>query len=198
MFKDGNLKTLQEDIFLEKRITPKQVTTVARAVKNKSIMLDYHWLTDMAYRKHKLNYVECKETTLHLKTKESITQRFVHITDFETNGENSYKVSDIGRLRQKIENEGFNTQKKQGYALEHKYSRVSFLAMKNYYQSLQIAHIINQFVEAGQTFKTLQHKTLKCSVKYLWKRLLSFLLENHINTNELLALTAKPFQIRLE
>jgi len=41
-------------------------------------------------------------------------------------------VSQTGRLRQKIENEGFNDQKNQGYALEHKFSRVSFPAMKNY------------------------------------------------------------------
>lgn len=45
-------------------------------------------------------------------------------------------TADGGRLRWKIENEGFNIQKNLGYELEHKYSRVSFVALKNYYQIL--------------------------------------------------------------
>jgi len=54
-------------------------------------------------------------------------------------------------LRWKIENEGFNEQKNGGYNLQHKFSRTSFNASQNYYQCLQIAHIINQ----------LAHKTSK-------------------------------------
>ena len=49
-------------------------------------------------------------------------------------------------MRWKIENEGFNNQKNGGYNLQHKFSRTSFNASKNYYQLLQIADIINQLV----------------------------------------------------
>ena len=61
----------------------------------------------------------------------------------------------------------------------------------------QITHIINQLIETSQTIKVLINKTLKCTVKYLWKRLLSFLLENQIVEYEMDALVLKPFQIRL-
>ena len=197
VLKDGNLKTLQEEIHFEKMITPKQITEVKRAEKTKLTTLMYHWLRELPYRKHLINYVECNETCINVKSHKTKTQRFVHITNFEMDGKNCDVISFTGRLRQKIENEGFNTQKKQGYALEHKFSRVSFRAMKNYYQCLQIAHIINQLTEASQTIKTLLNKTLKCTVKYLWKRLLSFLLENQIIEYEMAALVSKPFQIRI-
>ena len=195
--KDGSLKTLQEEISLEKMITPKQTAEIKMAEKNKLITFNYHWLRELPYRKHLINYVNCAETTVNVKSKETSLQRFVHITNFEVDSNLCTGISFTGRLRQKIENEGFNIQKNHGYALEHKFSRISFQAMKNYYQCLQIAHIINQLVEASQTIKTLLNKTLKCTVKYLWKRLLSFLLENQIKESEMVVLISKPFQIRL-
>ena len=197
VLKDGSLKTLQEEIHFEKIITPKQITEIKRAEKSKLITLKYQWLKRLPYRKHLVNFVECVETTVNIKSQETKTQRFVHITNFEVDSKSCDGLSFTGRLRQKIENEGFNTQKRQGYALEHKFSRVSFQAMKNYYQCLQIAHIINQLTEASQTINRLLNKTLKCSLKYLWKRLLSFLLENKIRKNEMSVLTSKSFQIRL-
>ena len=197
VLKDGNLTSLQEDICFEKTITPKQITEVKRADRIKMTTLKYHWLSGLPYRKHLLNYVECNEACVNVKSHETKTHRFVHLTNFEVDGKNCDGISSTGRLRQKIENEGFNSQKKQGYALEHKFSRISFQAMKNYYQCLQIAHIINQLTEASQTIKVLLNKTLKCTVKYLWKRLLSFLLENQIVEYEMAALVSKPFQIRI-
>ncbi len=71
----------------------------------------------------------------------------MHITDHKISRLNVMEISFTGRLRWKIENEGFNTQKNLGYNLKHKYSRVSWLAAKNYYQCLQIGHLINQLVE---------------------------------------------------
>jgi hypothetical protein len=197
VLKDGSLKTFQEEIELEKLITPRQTTKVNRAEKNIMVTLDYHWLKELPYKKHLINFVECKELVLNIKSNQETLQRFVHITNFEVSSQFCDGISFTGRLRQKIENEGFNTQKNQGYALQHKFSRVSFTAMKNYYQCLQIAHIINQFVEASQTIKTIKEKVLKCTIKYLWKRLLSYLLENTIDETEIHALISKPFQIRL-
>src|SRR5690606_3387932 len=125
-------------------------------------------------------------------------QRFVHMTNLQINNKLCVGISDVGRLRQKIENEGFNIQKNHGYDLEHLYSRVSFLAMKNFYQALQIAHIINQMVQASKDIATLVKKKLKCTIKYLWKRLMSFMLEREIDQEELKKLISKRFQIRLE
>ena len=53
-----------------------------------------------------------------------------------------------GRLRWKIENEGFNLQKNGGFALEHAYSTHPG-PIKNWYLLLQIAHLILQLLERG-------------------------------------------------
>jgi len=84
-------------------------------------------------------------------------------------------TADFGRLRWKIENEGFNIQKNLGYGLEHKYSRVSYNAMQNYYQLLQIAHMINQFVEKSKDVIELMNEYSKQTIKALWKELSVFL-----------------------
>jgi hypothetical protein len=70
--------------------------------------------------------------------------KFVHITNIVLNRDNCKEISQRGRLRWTIENQGFNAQKNQGYGLTHKFSRVSPLATCNYYQCLQIAHMIDQ------------------------------------------------------
>src|SRR5690554_7134039 len=77
-------------------------------------------------------------------------------------------------------------------------TKVFFPAMKNYYQCLQIAHIINQLVQASQEIRGLIKARLKCTVKYLWKRLMSYMLEVLVDRTELLILTQNRFQIRLE
>ena len=197
VLKDGSLKSLQEEIKLEKLITPRQASSITRAEKVRQVRLNYHWLNQVPYKKHQVNGGECSETVKNVKTKQESVQRFVHLTNFDVNRHMCDKISFNGRLRQKIENEGFNTQKNHGYALEQKYSRVSYPALKMYYQCLQIAHIINQLVEASHEIKNLKENILKCTIKYLWKRLLSYLLENEIDLEELNELVSKPFQIRI-
>jgi hypothetical protein len=54
-------------------------------------------------------------------------------------------AQETGRQRWKIENQGFNTQKKGGYNLEHGYG-VTGHAWKNYYLIIQIVHMIMQLV----------------------------------------------------
>ncbi|WP_010422943.1 hypothetical protein [Anaerophaga thermohalophila] len=166
--------------------------------KSTVAILNCQWLKRLNYKGHALNWVECIEENTSKKTGEKHWQRFVHLTNMDINSDLCVGISDTGRLCQKIENEGFNTQKNHGYALEHKYSRVDFQAMQNYYQCLQIAHIINQLVVASKTINTLLKKTLKCTEKHLWKRLLSFLSEVAIIESELMNLTSGKFQIRLE
>jgi len=151
----------------------------------------------MPYHDHQVNYIECHETTVNISSGQIETQRFVYLTNLTVDNKSCDAISFTGRLHQKIENEGFNTQKKQGYALEHKFSRVSFEAMKNYYQCLQLAHIINQLVEVSQTINTLVYKTFKCTFKYLWNRIFSFNIENRLDQNELVEMVSKPIQIRL-
>ena len=114
----------------------------------------------------------------------------------KTTEKTAAQISFYGRLRWKIENEGFNNQKNSGYGLKHKYSEVSLNATKNYYQALQIAHIINELVEMGQKLKSYLKK--KITIKYLWTELLAFLKYGSVDGDYLKELLESRKQIRLE
>ena len=196
---DKSLKNLQQEIDWEYRITPNQQRTVCRVKDKNPLSLNYHWLSGLEYGKHKLNWVECNETTRYPKhpDKNPTKQRFVHLTDLPIDSDKCVAISDNGRLRQKIENEGFNIQKNHGYNLEHKFARNSFLGMKNFYQCLQIAHIINQLVVLSVNINKILTTDKKLSVKYLWKRMMSFLLEGTLEGFEFISMKTKRFQVRL-
>ncbi len=196
--KDNSLKTLQEDIHWEKRFNPEQKCKVLRVKDKKQVHLGYQWLTGLSYRGHYLNWVECVEETGGKGEYADKLQRFVHLSDLPIDANNCAGVSDSGRLRQKIENEGFNSQKNHGYNLEHKFSRDSFSAMQVYYQCLQIAHIINQITELTTDIAAILKANKKFTIRYLWKRMISFMLEAAIEKTEIENLLKKRFQIRLE
>jgi hypothetical protein len=153
--KDASLKSLWEDIDLE------LLTSNYRAeVKGVKVEQTFRWLNDLTYQTHKLSWIECVET------KAAVTTRFVVVTDLKVDKKNVKAISTSGRLRFKIENEGFNTQKNGGFELQHKYSRVSNNAMKNYYEILQIAHLFHQlYVLSTKVQPMLVGKT---TLKHLW------------------------------
>ncbi len=107
-----------------------------------------------------------------------------------------YLKAYTGRLRWKIENEGFNTQKNLGYNLKHKYSRVSWLAAKNYYQCLQIGHLLNQLLELSSNFKAFLKN--KITIKCLWKCMIGFMLFGDVDSVKISKLTQLKIQVRFE
>ena len=181
--KDGNLKTFHQEVQLLQGLQKKR--EVYKADKNHTTKLEYRYLNNIEYEGHNYSWVLCLETKTRLSDKKQEEQRFVYITNITQNADNVIDTANGGRLRWKIENEGFNTQKNLGYQLSHKYSRVSYPAMQNYYQLLQIAHMINQFVERSSEFMILMHEHSKQTVKAIWKDLISYMkfsddLETHI------------------
>lgn len=86
----------------------------------------------------------------------------MYVTDLNIKGRNVTETVDRGRWRWKIENEGFNTQKKQGYYLEHRFSH-DYQGMKSHYYVIQIGHMIAQIIEAWETLwkKVKQSRTQK-------------------------------------
>ena len=193
---DKSLKTLQEEITWLKRCEAKQVQIV-RADKTVRTTSTYKYLNELEYKEFRLSWVECIETKVNIKSGETKETRFVHLSNLKLDDQTVVAVSNEGRLRWKIENEGFNTQKNGGYALEHKYSRTNFNAMKNYYQCLQIAHIINQLAIKSLNITALFIQDTKFTIAKLWERLRSFLIERELNEMELLAYNNCRFQIRL-
>lgn len=100
------------------------------------------------------------------------------------------------RLRWKVENEGNNTQKNGGYNLEHAYS-YNFVAMKNFYLLLQIAHLINQLIDKGSLLTAQDWKYLG-SIKNLTRRLFEDLRYNLFDRKAVETDLEKTFQIRFD
>jgi hypothetical protein len=171
--KDGNLKTFHQEVELLRGIQKEQ--QVYRADKTSQIKLTYKYLNNIEYEGHNYSWVSCNEHKTRRTNKLEETQRFVYITDIDQAPGIVVCCADGGRLRWKIENEGFNTQKNLGYKLEHKFSRVSYTAMQNYYNLLQIAHAINQFVEKSADMVELLNQHSKQTIKALWKELIIYL-----------------------
>ena len=158
-------------------------------------------MTEVAYKGHRLNWLECKETIRPTKTEapeEALkTTRFVHITDLPINASNIADTSRTGRLRWKIENEGFNTLKNGGYGMEHQYARKSYCALKNYFQFMQMAHLIHQLITLNTRFredfmKAKNHPTLK----NLWLDLVSAMQWLEFNEQELQRISGTRRQFR--
>ncbi|WYD80864.1 MAG: hypothetical protein V8K32_02895 [Candidatus Electrothrix gigas] len=195
-FKDGNLPSVWEKI----HSLPKNVLTdtcnESDNHPNKKVTSVFRWINGIDYKGYNLNWVECTENTINIETNKTETVRFVHLTDIAVSEDNVSEISHTGRLRWKIENEGFNTQKNHGYNLHHKYSRISYTASKNYYQCLQIAHLINQLVELSEKFSRLLKG--KMTVKHLWKCLIGFFTYDLIIAEDLSCILRKRNQIRFE
>jgi len=168
--KDGCLKTFHAEVELLKATIQKR--EVHRRNKTENIKLEYRFLNDIEYDEHNYHWLSCKETKTRHTDGTVKEQTFVYITNVKQAQDNVVETADGGRLRWKIENEGFNVQKNQGYELAHKYSQVSYPALQNYYQILQIAHAINQFVEKSHDVKTLLREYSGQSIKALWKNLM--------------------------
>lgn len=183
--KDGNLKTFQLEVELLKA-TQKECEAI-RADATTRTNLKYKYLNDIDYEGYNYSWVSCIETKIRLSDKLEEVQRFVYITNIEQNPDIVISTADGGRLRWKIENEGFNAQKNKGYELEHKFSRVSYTAMQNYYQLLQIAHMINQFVEQCNEVVNLMDEHSKQTIKALWKDLITFMKSIPYSQEQLLA-----------
>jgi len=182
--KDGNLKTFHQEVELLRGIQKER--EVYRADATTHTKRTYKYLNNIEYEGYNYSWASCQETKVRLSDKLEQEQKFVYITNIKQTSDIVVSTADGGRLRWKIENEGFNTQKNLGYQLEHKFSQVSYTAMQNYYQLLQIAHIINQFVERSTEVVKLLHEHSKQTISALWKDLISYLKSIPYNQDQLL------------
>lgn len=174
-FKDGTLKTVWEEVNLLLPLNKKQNQVERTLFKDKKGWLCQKsmFLNKIPYKEYELNWIE---VTKLYSDNDTIEERFVHVTDILITKKCVDDVSYYGRLRWKIENEGFNSQKNDGYNLQHKFSHTSLFAMQNYYQLLQIAHLINQLTEklnstkagiteSGRTIKSLYEDMISSMLK---------------------------------
>jgi hypothetical protein len=110
--KDGNLKTFWQEVDLLGGTQKER--EVCRRDKTSHTRLRYKYLNNIEYEGHNYSWVSCEEATTRLSDKFEETQRFVYITNVDQTPETVVSTADGGRLRWKVENEGFNTQKNHG------------------------------------------------------------------------------------
>lgn len=135
VLKEGVLKDLNEEIGLR----PDKKTYVD---KNGTLS----WLGQLEWKSHRLSWIKWEDPS----------NRFSWLTNMEIKDARAgIKAQKAARLRWKIENEGFNTQKNLGYGMQHKYNRIDFNATKNYYQCMQIAHLIEQLALLSKQIREL-------------------------------------------
>lgn len=112
------------------------------------IVQNIAWVDHLSYvddqaREHTFSALQCQETG------GDQPRFFAWITNFSVRPDNVARLANGGgRLRWKIENEGFNIQKNGGFALEHAYSYGDW-QLKNFYILMQVAHLILQLLEHG-------------------------------------------------
>lgn len=161
---------------------------------------DFRWMNDIHYvdteqQAHRLSVIECLET--EPIDGQPHTTRFQWVCNFKVTAQQVISLANQGgRLRWKIENEGFNVQKHGGYALEHAYTQ-NPTAAKVFYFLLQIAHLLSQLMAHGSLFRQAFPKGVG-SAKNLAFRLLEAWRNLRRTPAEILDLLAGCFQIRFD
>ncbi|EON75633.1 hypothetical protein ADIS_3894 [Lunatimonas lonarensis] len=174
--KEGVLRDLGEEILLR----PDRVRT-ARPGGSLS------YLGDLEYAGYPLSWIGVEEAG----------GRFSWITNIPVaDPVRAGELAMTGRLRWKIENEGFNTQKNLGYNLEHSYSRKDYNALKNYYQCLQIAHMVEQLTLLEKKVKKLTAGSV--SILKIFERIRNMLVYTDIDPRPVEKLLGKKVQVRFD
>jgi len=170
---DGSIPDMHRDFNFRKQAEKSKHTKIKHfATDNEIYYLEYFYSNDIHYRKNDIDMLQVIELVMNKKTQKITEKKFLYVTDIEVNYQNVDEVIRAGRMRWKIENEGFNTQKNSGYNVCHKFNRNNLNAMQNFYQCLQMAHIIEQLlVKSKLGMNLIAKKTLK----WVWKQISCFL-----------------------
>ena len=174
---------------------------VWRTGKEGQVKQVFRWADDIAYvdsekREHLVSAIECLETKPDNDGQKKTT-KFKWVTNCHVSCKNvTTLANDGGRMRWKIENEGFNVQKTGGYELEHAYTNDPNSA-KIFYFLLQIAHLLAQLLYKANLLKRdFPHGF--GSAKNLAFRLLEAWRNVRITQADIIAALQKRFQIRFD
>lgn len=197
VFKAGSLPTLREEINeLEACNSSNQKQTAVQKDKIKTVN-QFAWIDQLDYRGICVSWVRCVESEYGQEGTLIKETNFEYLASEPATYQATEKIVATGRLRQKIENEGFNTQKNLGYSLKHKYSRTSLRASKNYYQCMQIGHMINQLLELSETMKG-QLKEWGTTLAHCWKALIGFMYSGAIDEESMRSHCEKAVHYRYQ
>jgi hypothetical protein len=200
VLKDDDLPSINEEFDALSKLQPEN-RLAWRTGKEAQIKQVFRWVDDIAYvdslkKEHTLSAIECLETKPD-KEGQKKTTKFKWVTNCHVSYKNVTTLSnDGGRMRWKIENEGFNVQKKGGYELEHAYTNNPNSA-KVFYLLLQIAHLLAQLLYKGNLLKR-DFPGRFGSAKNLAFRLLEAWRNARITKADIAITFQKRFQIRFD
>jgi hypothetical protein len=194
-FKEGSLPALWTDYqaLLQECTKNRKAHRTPGGVEQTFAWVEQLEHVDDRKRKHCVNVFQCQERD---QEGEKIGF-FAWLTNWRITGDNIAQLGNRGgRCRWKIENEGFNIQKNNGFNLEHAYS-LDDVAIKNFYVLMQIAHLIAQLVERGRLFGA-DPKKLFGSLLDLARRLAESIRNKVIPADAVDPANARSIQIRLD
>jgi hypothetical protein len=200
VLKDDDLPSINEEFDALSKLQPEN-RLAWRTGKEAQIKQVFRWVDDIAYvdslkKEHTLSAIECLETKPD-KEGQKKTTKFKWVTNCHVSYKNVTTLSnDGGRMRWKIENEGFNVQKKGGYELEHAYTNNPNSA-KVFYFLLQIAHLLAQLLYKANLLKR-DFPGGFGSAKNLAFRLLEAWRNARITKADIAITFQKRFQIRFD
>ena len=200
VLKDDDLPSINEEFDALSKLQPEN-RLIWRTGKGAQIKQAFRWVDDIAYvdslkKEHTLSAVECLETKPN-KEGQKKTTKFKWVTNYHVSCKNVTTLSnDGGRMRWKIENEGFNVQKTGGYELEHAYTNHPNSA-KIFYFLLQIAHLLAQLLYKATLLKR-DFPDGFGSAKNLAFRLLEAWRNARMAQADITAALQKRFQIRFD
>ena len=137
--------------------------------------LQMRWVNGLEYKKHPIHVLELK-----IERSGKLYQQFTWLSSMEIYEEVVEEMTETGRKRWLIENEGFNIQKNHRYMITHANS-LDYNAMKNHYLITQIADILMQMYENGDRGV----KELKYTIKKISEELLESLRKQKLETEDL-------------
>ena len=184
-FKRGCIPTLYDEALELLKLHSENNLTVRTQVSGKGdVRQNFHWLDNLEYKGTTMGFVHCEQIDKHGEV-----TAYAWLTSFTVTQETVREIARAGRMRWKIENEGFNEQKI-GYEMEHFCNCNDFNVMLCLYLILQIAHMFMQLLAKSNLFdepvKVLKH--LAC--------ILLESLRNHVLPEALPEQDLPPMQIR--
>jgi len=173
----NEFNTLKKDnLIFEKNITfsDEESKTLIKQEIQYTNMLNYH---DISINIIEVNNISTKlDKQNNEKTEEKY---FMYVTNINIKKDNVFELINYGgRQRWKIENQGFNEEKNNGYNLKHLYSKDNEVR-KVYYYFMQMGHLLNNLFENGilnkkeikKKFKTILNISKKLSDLFVYKKI---------------------------
>lgn len=187
-FKRGSIPTLYDEALELSKLHPENVLrqkTSLPGSKTRQVRQTIRWVNNLKYQGMTMAFVICEETDC--KTGEKKT--FAWLTSFEVVKDNVREIARGGRMRWKIENEGFREQKI-SYEMEHFCDCGNINAMRALYLLLQTAHMFMQLLAKSNLLE--QPVQALCHLAYT---LLESLRNNPLKENVPL-MKLPPMQVR--